>query len=608
MIRVFKNINEASSVEIKTGDRMRLPLDMSWARECENYMFEVYRRSPVGCDSENVEVPYGNIVPFRCSTHGQFKIRISEYDPTGQKQFAIYLGGKKFGRGFRGKADTMGEYVDKVLRHYRKTIKNWTVERNGNILVFRSKSVCNMCETPVRVGLGDYNILNKNKPCISAIFSGTEMVTGYKCYSLSLADIREGNRVIINGITYTALKGESAQAMRIRILNGRDCLRVNNGDPLTITTNPGIISVANTNNPRLTLTYSHSDTEKAYYIAVAYDVREGNVFNINGIQIVATNTDTPATISSTYNSDTGYFTTTIGASTAISVIPGTRQIVNANSPTATAMIVEDISNAEMDKYTINICDDVTSGNFYNLDGVAYVAKTGDTAVDIAYALTGENTSTFVYYKPEGEPLEASVEGGFQVTDKNMAGVIALCETVQCCEKKSWILEFSAEEPGCYVAVFRDQSGEIVRYTSLINVNDHVEGAMVEFSNSSDAYGWEFDELEQFSMRLPLWLNDVVPQTYEEVFENTKGEQVRGVTRIFETREFVTKSVDESMHSAIVRILKSEHVSIEGVKYTFMGEYEITTRRTGVSDKRMAKGLLRTNEPAAANDTHCKNSC
>lgn len=608
MIKVFEDIKEAGQVELRTGDRLRLPIDMSWARSCETYSFEVYRRQDQDCITENVEVPYGNIAPFKCSTHGQFRVRVANYDESGDKQFAIYLGDRKFGRGFRGKSASLSEYMDKIVKHFKKTVKGWMIERSGGILTFRSKSPCAMCGTPVSIGLGGYNILNRNNPCISAVPDGTAMVTGYKCYSLMLADIREGNRVIINGITYTALKSESAREMRERILNGSECLRVINGVSLTIFTEPGTVSVSNTNNPRLTLTYSHSDTSKDYYTAAAYDVREGNIFNINGIQIVASASDTPASISAVYNTQGGYFAVDLGASTAISVIAGTRQISNANNPTATATMVEDVPNQTMDKYTVSICGDVVAGNFYNLDGRAYVARAGDTAIDVAYALAGENMAVFNYYTPQGDGLEVSVERGFQVTEDNLASVTALCETVQCCDKKSWILEFDAEEPGCYTAVFRDQTGRVVRYTDLINVSDHAEGVTVEFGNSHDAYGWEFDSRETFSMRLPLWLNDATPETYEEIFENTRGEQVRGVTRIFETREFITKPISAQMHSTIVRILKSESLVIDGAKYTFIGEYELPPRRPGVSDKRMAKGLLRSNTAAASNDNTCKAGC
>lgn len=608
MIHLFENLTDSNLITLQKGDRLRFPVSMAWAHSCGEYNFEVYKAAKQDCEQLNKEVLFGNLVPFKCATQGTFKIRIRNFDAKGVKQFAIYVNGKKFGRGFHGKAESLSEYVDKVVAHYKRNIKNWDIIRNGNIITFKSRHGCDLCGRPVTVGMGDYNILNSNNPCVSAVFVTTEMVTGHKCYSLTLLDIQEGNKIIINGITYTVQKGQTAESMKAWLLNGAEYLCVKNDQTLAITTQPGFRIVSNTNNPRLQLIYSHSDTEKDYYIASAIDVREGNVFNINGIQITADVTDTEETISDFYNSDAGFFTVETGAGTAVSVVPGTRQVNNVNSPTVNATLVISVPDQDMDRYAVNICEDVRGGNYYSLDNKVYIAKSGDTAVDVAYNLAGENISTFSYFKNEGDPLEVNVEKGFQRSESNMADVAPLCDSVQCCDKKSWILEFDARERGCYVALLRNQKGDIVRYSSRIIVKEDAGGEMVEFGNSGDAFGREFDADERFSIRLPIFLNDVVPQVYEEVFDTTSGKQIRGVTRITNQRGFVTDAVSTPWHETILMILKSEHVRIGGVDYSFIGDYSIPAKRPGKADLRSASGILTENGKLISNDSECLPGC
>lgn len=590
MIRLFKKSEDTDVLRLKTGDKLRLPVKMDWASSCGEYGLYVFK-SPEGCDdTEGVEVPYGNMVHFKCRSQGVFSVRIRDYSATGDRQFAIYLNGKKFYRGFRGKADSLNEYVEKAHRHFRK-VNGWTVERLGNILRFTSSGVCDLCGASVSVGRGDYNLLNNNNPCVSAAFDGSEPVTGRKCYSLRISSIVEGNKVVVNGITYTAGKSDNAQTMRDRITGGKGYICIPNTEMLSVSTQNGTRVVSNTNNPQMPVSYSHSDAEKDYYLVSVFDVREGNIFNINGIQVISSGSDTAETIADFYNSDGGYFSTDIGSSLAVSVVPGVRFVDNINNPAVTIALIEDVPTANKDKYTITICDDVAAGNLYSIDGVIYTAKPGDTAIDVAYNMFGENTNIFTLYKNTGVPLETSVEKGFSIGDESVADVVAISETVECCQKNSMIFEFDAKEPGCYAAVLVNDKGIPERYFSRIIVDNFAQGELVEFNNSGNAYGIDFDKEEWFSMRLPLFLRDITPNTYEEVYENIQGQQVRGVTRITQKREFVTHSVDTGTHDTIMKVLKSQQVRINGDMYTFIGEYNLPPHRQGIKDARMATGVL-----------------
>lgn len=592
MIQAFKKSGEGEVLQLRRGDKLRLPLKMNWAKGCDTFELKAYRHNS-GCSTAQVqEVSYADLVNFDCTLKGTFSIQIRDYPKDDQSPFAIYIGEEKFFRGYRGSASSLSEYVEKVFNHFKKA-KGWEVSRNGNILNFKSKKPCKLCGFPISIGMGDFRILNTNNPCVSTVSQGEETVTGRKCYSVKISSVVEGNRFVLNGVTYNAGISDTVQTMTDRLTSGNGFVCVPNGQGFTLTASNGERVVRNTNDPKLSLLYNHSDEEKDYYTAVVSDVREGNIFSINGITITASDSDTASTIAAAFNSDGGYFSTDLGSSIAVNVTAGVRRVENTNNPTVSTSLIEDVANSTKDKYSVTICEDVAAGNIYTIDGKVYVAEEGDTSIDVAYKMFGENQSTFAIYKNDGEPLLTSVEVGSRVSGSAAAFVRALTPTVNCCAKDSLIFEFDAVETGCYAFTVTPKIGATM-YLNTINVTDKEDGELVEFNNSSDAYGMDFDTSEWFSVRLPLYLRDFTPTTYEEVFESVHGGQTRGVTRITEKREFVTLPVSTPYHDFIVKVLKSENVRIDGRKYTFIGEYSLPPHRGGIKDSRSASGQLTVN--------------
>jgi len=168
-----------------------------------------------------------------------------------------------------------------------------------------------------------------------------------------------------------------------------------------------------------------------------------------------------------------------------------------------------------------------------------------------------------------------------------------------------IFDFNANELGCFQGVLVDQYKQDIFYTSIIQVDEMVEGEVVEFNNSFDAYNMEFDKLEWFKIRLPIFLNDWTAFTTEEINESISGKQSRGKTTIKKQRGFVTKPIDFTSHEFIMKFLKTENVKINGQSYTFFGEYELESKRNGKNDLRAASGILQENGNLSSNIKNCK---
>lgn len=608
MIKLFRNSETPNVVECQIGDQLRFPVKSDWMIEREIYGFKLNKLVSENCnETEIIEVNNGRIKPFGCSVRGNFKLRIIKHDTTGEKQFALYLDGKQLGKTFRKRANTLQEYIDLIVKHFNK-LNSWEVTNNGNIIEFQQIDDCDNCGKSLSIGVGNYNKLNRNNPCITTEFLATEEVIGNKCYQLDITDIVEGNEFTVNGVTTRAVKGDTEATLRAKILGSNKYLCVLNTETYTISANPGLRTILNTNKPEIKLFYSSSDATYDYYTVNTYNVRSGNIFDINGIQKIAGESDTQTTINTFFNSHSGFFRIAKGTAINATALAGRRIVANTNDPTITASLTTTTTTADKDKFLVSICNDVQKGNEYVLDGIVYVAKEGDTDIDVAFGLAGANTASFFYYLPETVEPVAYANKGYNRGEENIADVQLLCSTIKCCDKKSIIFEFEGLELGCYQGIILDNYGTEIAYTSAIKVLSEVDTEFVEFKNNTDAYGLEFDKLEWFKLRLPLSLKDTSPLIYEEIQKSTTGQQTRGKTTIETVRNFVTKNIDTESHDFLLKALKCDFLKIGGVEYSFLGEYNIEEHRQGIKDQRMATGQLTVRNNLQTNLKNCGVGC
>jgi len=607
MIKLFRNNETPNIVECQIGDSLRFPVKSDWMIDREVYGFKLNKLVAENCDSKIVEVNNGRIKPFDCSVRGNFKLRIVSHDTTGEKQFAIMLDGKQLGKTFRKKANTLQEYSDLITKHFNK-LDSWDVTNNGNIIEFQQRDDCWNCGKSLTIGLGNYNKLNKNNPCINWEFVATEEVIGNKCYQLDFSDIIEGNEFTINGVTFLAEKGETETSLRQRFLGNSEYLCILNTETNVINTSPGFRVIINSNKPEIKLLYSSSDATYDYYTVNTYNVRSGNIFDINGNQKIVSESDTQTTINAYYNAFGGFFRIAKGSAINATSVAGRRVVANTNDPTITATLATTTATADKDKFLVTICADVQKGNEYVLDNLVYTAREGDTDIDVAFGLFGANTASFNYYLPETVEPVAYANAGYNRGSENIADVQLLCSSIKCCDKKSIIFEFEGLETGCYQGVILDNYGTEIAYTSVIKVLNEVDTEFVEFKNNTDAYGLEFDKLEWFSLRMPLSLKDISPLIYEEISKSMSGQQTRGKTTIETVRNFVTKNIDTETHEFILKALKCDFVKIGGVEYSFLGEYQIEEHRQGVKDARMATGQLTVKNNLQTNLKNCGIGC
>lgn len=592
MIQVFKESENPNIVLAQINDQLRFPIDASWMVKGEQYGFRILKLNKNECQipDELIEVNKGSLRHFNCMVSGSFSLRVKEFYATENKQFAILMDGKQIGKTFKSNANSMPEYVEKIVKHFNK-LNSWNVTSRGNIIDFKQIDDCDNCGKSLSIDLGTYAKINQNNPTITAELESTLEIEGTRCYNLNFNGFVSGNKAVINGTQYLWEENDTEQTFKTKILGEESyyCLPLSTAISTSVLL--GTKTVINKNKPTLKALYDHSDATYDYYLVSSFDVRAGNIFRINGTEKIATETDTQGTINTFFNSVGGYFRVTKGISLAISTTSGIRIVANTNSPEITHDIVSYKPTQDSDQYLITIGSDVVPGNFYYLNGLSYEAKVGDTALDVAYNLYKSNSESFYYYIREGATFDYYANKGYQRTQENLANVELLCNSVKCCDKNSLIFDFNANELGCYQGIISNRYGIDIAFTSIIKVENEVEGELVEFGNSSNAYGIEFDKLETFKLRLPIFLHDVVPFTFEEVNENINGDQVRGKTVITNKRNFVTKMLDTVSHNFMVKVLKSEFLKIQGVNYQFIGEYEIDQQRAAVKDIRQAKGQL-----------------
>lgn len=607
MIHLFENGSTPNEYLAKIGDIVRLPVRADWTVQGEIYSSRVDKVVSKNCVPEIQSEIKGRIKLFDCTHKGRFKFRVKSHDSKGEKQFAIFIDGKQLGKTFRKRANTLPEYVSKIVGHYNK-LNSWSCSSNGNVIEFQQLDECDNCGKLIEIRLGNYNLTNSNNPQIIATFAATEEVTGNKCYNILVKNILPGNKFIVNGITYIATDSDTNETMKAKILDSAEYLCILNTSAISISAEPGLKTVLNLNSPTLKAVYVDSTATHDRYYVNSYDVRQGNLFNINGTEKIAGQNDTQSTIDAFFNSVGGYFELPIGENLVITVLTGSRTVSNSNTPEITADLVSTTATSDMDRYSVSIYPDVAQGNVFTLDNKEYTAQTNDTDIDVAYGLSGFNTTSFNYYVQEGATVTAYASKGYKINSDNIADVELLCQVVTCCTKNSMVLEFEAIESGCYQVVMMDKYGHDTAFSSVIRVKENVEGEEVFFNNLYDAYGFEFDKLEWFRVRIPIFLQDWNQKTTEEINESISGSQVRGKTTIQKQRYFVTSPMDFDLHNYIIRVLKCENVKINNEQYTFFGEYELEEKRQGIRDLRSARGLLTENGNIASNLKNCFIGC
>lgn len=605
MIALFKNGQTPNKILAQLGDEIRLPINAIDLIQGQNYSLRLDKVVKKNCDLVIEERRNATISNFQCTVKGNFRIRIKSFDATGQKQFAIYLGGKQLGKTFKKSTTNINEYVKKIVKHYSR-LNGWTVSNSGNIIEFQQSDECDNCGKILEIRLGNLAIINTNKPCISKEFVANESVNGSRCYILNFDNFLPGNKITINGVSYLIQENDTEETIRTFFYgDGNAYYCILDTDDIEIITEAGNQRIFNTNSPRLTATYDSSDATYDYYSVRSFDVRSGNIFRINDTEITANDTDTQSTIDAFFNSVGGFFRVSKGSEIAISTLSNYRTVTNYATVNVTYDVVSYKPTGLKDKWEITICPDVNEGNNYYLNGLTYVAKDGDTALDVAFGLYGANSPTFFYYIETGATFEIWANQGYNISQSNLADVELLNTSVNCCLKNSLIFEFKAVELGCYQGVLMDQYGQDIFYTSIIQVDENVDGEVVEFNNSFNAYGIEFDKLEWFKVRLPIFLNDWTVFTSEEINESISGKQNRGKTTIKKQREFVTKPIDFNSHEFIMKFLKSENLIINGQSYTFFGEYTLEPKRNGKNDLRAASGILQENGNISSNVKNCR---
>lgn len=600
------NFNER--YKCKIGDNIRFPVDASLLIRGQEYGFKLFKYIKRDCDlSEAIEVNHGQLTAFKCMSRGSFRIRIKNFDSVGEKQFAININNRKLGKTFKSKANSLSEYISKIVTNFNKT-KGWKVSANSSIITFEQTDDCHECGSPLSISIGSFNTPNQNSPCLQKSFIETEEVIGTKCYLLNFTDFQEGNKFTVDGLTILVESGDTEETLRSKVHPDTEYYCIPNTTTIAISSDNGLRTVINRNNPRITFTYLSTDVDYDYYTIKTFDVRSGNVFDINGVRIVASDTDTQTTIDAFFNAYTNRFRLAKGTAINPVALSGSRLVSNTNNPEIEALLAKTTATADMDKYAISVCNDVVKGNSYTLGNNYYIAKDGDSSIDVAFGLVGASSSTFLHYVEEGSTLACYANTGYTRDDSNLADVSLICSTVQCCDKNSLIFDFDALETGCYQGFLFDKQYNQMAKTTIIEVANEINEELVHFSNETNAYGIEFDKNEVFSLRLPIFLQDIYPFTTEEIDENLNGDITRGKTTIQNRRNFVTKPLSTLEHDFLVKILKCDYLEMQGVSYQFQGEYELDQHREGKTDLRSASGLLIQSGNLASNMRSCNSLC
>jgi hypothetical protein len=526
-----------------------------------------------------------------CEYYSEFELLVNSVpNGTTYKQFAINRSnGKNVFGTFKSQQTTMDGYMKELREHFEKNgFTGALCEVNGNLLTVRAynNGAFYLSDEKCSIGIGTVSETNDNSPQIEFRKLNTISVGAKYRFDLDIQNITIGNILRLAGRTVTVDSSTTVESAKAYLLNGKEYYEILQTQNVEYSSELGTYQTFNDIKPTVTALYSQTNGGKDWYkVSITGEITEGNILQVSGvgrtpITKTVTETDTLISLNTLFNPDAGFFQVNQGTGEpVINVYEGKKEVPNSNSLRYGLINKQSIPSRNVDRYQCYITDDVMLRNEFYLMDKTYIAKTGDTALDVALAL-GQDKRQFVYEVTAGTQFKAYAQKGKKYGAENVADVI-IAKQPKVKKPTQCVLEFTIPSAtnvestlGKFqLALYDTLYEKIIALGNYVNFNNlPSDSIMVEFADTEETYGFEYYErgLSQI-MRLPIHLKHFKTETEENMTNRINGGFSREETNIMQYREFVTEVIEDNTAFALQALFRHQHIGINGERYQQKGE-------------------------------------
>jgi len=503
-----------------------------------------------------------------------------------------------------GQFSSLDDYIEAIQRKYEAYPHAPVVTiRRGNQLIVRIFKSARFQPSDDellswRIGLGklDLSARNTNSPALNMLSQGAVSIGATDCYKVVVNDdIEAGNVFQLQGLTYTAEQNDTpAQVLSGLGLGADATLLIDAGTPVAIQASTGVYRSENQNKPVLQLLYDSNNGagQDKYKAVVGADVQAGNIYQVAATgmttkTVVASASDTPATIAAQFNTSSGFCLIPAGQNPVATTDPGSQTIANTNAPSIylSAKITTEAYTAT--RWKIFVGSSIQRGNEFVVEqsGVTtktVVASASDTPIAIAGKL-GYTTNPFVIDVPTGGTLAAYARRGVRYSEPDDVAPVRLSALPSCVRPKQVVCEvrMPSLKPGIYSLGLRDrQLRQVVGVSNRLRVQIGPQGTSVlrwgSLSGLDQVLGYEYAEpglMQQ--LRLPVYVGPVRQQTLETQYSTPRGRTIRTSLQVNYSHTLTTTMQPAAFHRALLLALKHPLLQIDGLPYRAQSDYRET---------------------------------
>lgn len=520
----------------------------------------------------------GNVREQNCNQYTEIKLLISKVpDGTTYKQFNIVReNGQNVFVTFKGQYTDKTEYIRALKAHFESFwATNVFVDVDGNILTIRAYVNGNfyLSDEECTIGLGTSTEQNENNPSIDITDLGTVTIPAKYEYELTVDNIAIGNTLTLGDRTVIVKLGDTEASVKAYLLNGAEKFIVNQSDTFAFGSTLGSYEIQNITKPNVIASFVNRVSSIDHYlITITGEIAEGNIIQVTTpsklpITITVSATDTVATLTALLNPDSGQYQVPVNDVVTINVLEGVKVANNTNELKFEFASQTAVPSKNVKRYRLYINDDIVARNEFKVNGIEYIAKTGDTPINVAKGL-GYTDRSFIVDIPTTETLEVYAIKGNKYGEENIADIKILKQPrVQTSSQVVCEVNFPYLKGNYLMAIWNKITSEVIACSNQIKIGNGYNTLMLEYASKGENYNHEYYE-RGFSqlVRVPICLTTPKREVEENRTLKIDGGFVRNETNVKEYVNFSTKGINTQIMRGLQIALRSQYVTIENQEY------------------------------------------
>lgn len=475
-----------------------------------------------------------------------------------------------------------------------------TIRRNNQLTVrvFRSArfqpSDADLLSWRVGLGFLSADSSNSNSPSLNQQPLGSFVIAATDTYNVFISDdIEAGNVFQLQGISYTATASDTPESVRVALGLGSDySLTVASGTAVTISSQVGVYRTDNRNRPMLQLLYDSNNGAGSdkYKAVVGLDIQAGNVYQVSASgmttkTVIATATDTPATIAALFNSSGGFILIPAGQNPTATTDAGSLTVANTNLPVLYLTGKITTPSYTLDRYRVFVGSSIQRGNTFVVEQAGAVTKTvvataSDTPAEIAQRL-GYLTNPFTIDVPTGALLSAYARRGARYSEPDDVAPVRLLSKPAFVRPDQVVGEVfisNTVQPGLYALGLRDKRiNQVIAQSNRIRVQIVKKNTSLlrwgSIPGTDRIFSYQYAEagLTQ-QLRLPVYVGVSRQKTEESQYGTPSGDTIRTDLKISYLHTLTTDMQPAAFHRALLMALKHPRLLIDGKQFRCLSEY------------------------------------